>query len=105
MVPVPHNMTNYFQPLDLTDNRSCKSFLPEKAQILYAEQEQVQISKVAPESVSVDLKIGIHQPIHAKWVTQYYDYIRTDKDIVKNGWRRSRITKAIKENIRKEDRF
>ena len=105
MVPVPHNMTNYFQPLDLTDNRSCKSFLPEKAQILYAEQEQAQISKVAPESVSVDLKIGIHQPIHAKWVTQYYDYIRTDKDIVKNGWRRSRITKAIKENIRKEDRF
>ena len=26
MVPVPHNMTNYFQPFDLTVNRSCKSF-------------------------------------------------------------------------------
>lgn len=26
MVAVPHNMTNYFQPLDLTVNRSCKHF-------------------------------------------------------------------------------
>ena len=33
MVPVPHNMTNYFQPLDLTVNQSCKLFLRDKAQI------------------------------------------------------------------------
>ena len=100
MVPVPHNMTNYFQPLDLTVNRSCKSFLRDKAQIWYAEQVQAQISKgIAPESVSVDLKISILKPIHAKWVTQYYDHIHTNEDIVKNGWRRSGITKAIKENI------
>ena len=36
-------------------------------------------------------------------MTQYYDHIRTDEDIVKNGWRRSGINKAIKENIHKED--
>ena len=33
MVPVPHNMTNYFQPLDLTVNLSCKSFLRDQAQL------------------------------------------------------------------------
>ena len=38
MVPVPHNISNYFQPLDLTVNRSCKSFLHDKTQIWYAEQ-------------------------------------------------------------------
>jgi len=38
MVPVPRNMTNYFQQLDLTVNRSCKSFLRDKAQSWYAEQ-------------------------------------------------------------------
>ena len=47
----------------------------------------------------------IRKPIHAKQVTQYYDHIRTDKDIVKIGWRRSGITKSIKENIRNEDPF
>ena len=63
-----------------------------------------QISKgIAPESVSVDLKLNILKPIHAKWMTQYYDHIRIDEDIVKNGWRRSGINKAIKENIHKED--
>ena len=72
MVPVPHNMTNYFQPLDLNVNRSCKSFLHDKTQTWYAEQVQVQISKgIAPESVSVDLKISILKPLHTKWVTQY----------------------------------
>ena len=55
---------------------------------------------IAPESVFVDLKISIPKPIHAKWVTQNYDHIRTDEDIVKNG-----ITKPIKKNVCKEDPF
>ena len=46
---------------------------------------------IAPESVFIDLKISILKPIHAKWVTQNYDHIRTDEDIVKNE-----ITKPIK---------
>ena len=57
------------------------------------------------KGVSVDSKISILKPIRAKWMTRYYGYIRTDKDIVKNRWRRSGITKAIKENIRKENPF
>ena len=70
LVPVPLNMANYFQRLSLTVHRSCKSFLRDKAQIWYAEQVLAQISKgIAPESVSVDLKISILKPIHAKWVT------------------------------------
>ena len=65
---------------------------------------QAQISKgIAPESVSVDLKLSILKPIHAKWMTQYNDHIRIDEDIVKNGWRRSGINKAVKENIHNED--
>ena len=80
MVLVPHNMTNYFQPLELTVKQSCQSFLHERAQIWYAGQEQAQISKgIAPESVSLDLKISILKSIHAKWVAQYYNHIHTDK--------------------------
>lgn len=43
MVPVSHNMTICFQPLDLTVNRSRKSFLRDKSQLWYAEQVQTQI--------------------------------------------------------------
>ena len=34
-----------------------------------------------------------------------YVHIPTDENIVKNGWRWSGMTKAIKENIGKEDPF
>lgn len=106
MVPVPHNMTNYFQPLDLTVNRSCKSFLRDQAQTWYAEQVQAQIANgIAPENVSVDLKISILKPLHAKWVTKYYDHIRTRKEIIINGWRRSGIIDALREQVHKEDPF
>ncbi|MEO0687884.1 MAG: hypothetical protein AAFY76_23225 [Cyanobacteria bacterium J06649_11] len=106
MVPVPRNMTNYFQPLDLTVNRSCKSFLRDQAQTWYAEQVQAQIANgIAPENVSVDLKISILKPLHAKWVTKYYDHIRTRKEIIINGWRRSGIIDALREQVLKEDPF
>ena len=32
MVPAPNNWTNYFQPLDLTVNKSSKDFLRQEAQ-------------------------------------------------------------------------
>ena len=67
-------------------------------------QVQPQISKgIAPETVFADLKISMLKPIHTKWVTQYYNRIRTDDEILKNGLHRSGISKAIKENICKED--
>ena len=78
----------------------------DKTQIWYPEQVQAQISKgIAPKPVFVDLKISILKPIYAQWVIQYYDHISTNKDIVKNGWHRSRITKVIEGNICKEDEY
>ena len=45
MVSVLHNMTNCFQLIDLTVNRSCKLFLRDKAQLWYAKQAQAKISQ------------------------------------------------------------
>ena len=58
----------------------------DKNEILYAEQVEVQISKgITPESASADLIVSILKPIHAKWLTQYYNHISTNEDIMKNG--------------------
>ena len=58
------------------------------------------------KSVSVNLKISILEPTHAKWATQYYDHICTNKVYCeKMDGLRSGITKMIKEDIRKEDPF
>ena len=59
---------------------------------------------IAPENVSVDLCIRM-KPLHAKWVTQYYDSMKVHKEIVVNGWRRSGITDALENVSQKEEPF
>ena len=106
MVPVPNNMTSYLQPLDLTVNRSCKAFLRNQAQKWYSEQVQAQIMNgIQPHKVCVDLRISVLKPLHAKWVVQFYDYMRSNKDIILKGWRRSGVSAALEEPQRKEDPF
>lgn len=106
MVPVPNNMTSYLQPLDLTVNRSCKAFLRNQAQKWYSEQVQSQIvNGIQPDKVSVDLRITVLKPLHAKWVVQFYDFMQSNGDVVVRGWRRSGVSAALEEPQRKEDPF
>ena len=84
MVPVPNNMTNHFQPLDLTVNRICKAFLRKQTQEWFFSEVQTQIQNgVKPENVKVDLRISVLKPLQAKWVTSFYDKIQSRQDIVK----------------------
>ena len=99
-------MTSYLQPLDLTVNRSCKVFLRNQAQKWYSEQVQAQIMNgIQPHKLCVDLRISVLKPLHAKWVVQFYDYMRSNKDIILKGWRRSGVSAALEEPQRKEDPF
>ena len=66
---VPSNMTNEFQPLDLTVNRSCKAYLRKETNTWFSDQVQSQIQNgVTPEKVQVDLRISVLKPLHAEWV-------------------------------------
>ena len=50
MMAVPNNMTNWFQPLDLTVNRSCKAHLRKKTHDWFAAKVMEQLEKgVTPE--------------------------------------------------------
>ena len=99
MVPVPSNWTNYFQPLDLTVNKSCKDFSRQEAQSWYTNEivEQMQQGK-KPHEIKVDVRISIVKPLHAKWIVKFYDYIRSNPDLIRNGWRKS----GIMENLQRE---
>ena len=52
--------------------------------------EQVQSGERARE-IKVDVRLSAVKPLHAKWVVQFYDYIRSKPDIVINGWKKSKI--------------
>ena len=99
MVPVPNNWTNYFQPLDLTVNKSCKEFLRQEAQSWYSEEivKQMQQGKKSHE---IKVRISIVKPLHAKWIVKFYDYIRLKPELIKNGWRKSGIIENLSKEIK-----
>ena len=106
MKGVPNNWTKYFQPLDLSTNRSSKSHLRKSAQTWYSKQIQQQIlSGKLPHEIKVDTRISVIKPLHAKWVVQFYDYIRSHPDIVINGWKKSKIPEVHSEQIVNLDPF
>ena len=83
-------MINIFQLLDLSINRSCKSFLRREAQSWYSLQieKQIKEGKKAHE-INVDTRISIMKPLYAKWVVSFYDYMKNNSDIILAGWRKS----------------
>ena len=100
MIPVPNNWTPYFQPLDVSVNKPCKDLLKNEAQTWNSDQiaEQIKEGKL-PHEIKVGTQLTVVKPLHAKWVTKFYDYIRSKPDIVKNGWVKSGITEHVNKKM------
>ena len=97
-VLVPNNMTQLFQPLNLTVNKHCKSFLKRLFSDWYSQQIQNQLSlgkKV--EEINIQFPLTTIKPLHAKWVVEYYDEMTSNSGstIIVNGWKASCIYDAI----------
>lgn len=106
VVPVPANMTHIFQPLDLTVNRASKAFLRKLSQDWYSNEIQKQMEKgTRAHEIKVDVRISILKPLHAAWVTKFYDKMQNETDIILNGWKRSGITDAVTKPLEKDDPF
>lgn len=72
LVPVPVNMTHFFQPLDLTVNGSAKKFLRMLFTEYYAApvKEQMDSDKQL-EEVEVDFHLSTIKPLHARWLKEH----------------------------------
>ena len=58
MVSVPNNWTNYFQPLDLTVNKSSKDFLRKEAQSWYSQEIVKQMeARKRSDQIKVDVRV------------------------------------------------
>ena len=64
---VPNNMTQLFQPLDLTVNKHCKSYLKQLFTEWYAQQIKNQLSlwKIV-EEIKIEFRLTTLKPLHAK---------------------------------------
>ena len=95
---VPPNLTNHFQPLDLTVNGAAKHFTKKKFVDWYAKQVITAIEKgVNIDDINVNLKLSTLKPLHASWIIQLYNHMTSfeGRGIIINGWRRAGILEAV----------
>ena len=69
LVRVPANLTNIFQPLDLTVNGSFKALMKKKFTEWYSKQIANELEKGTPlDDIEVKLKLSVLKPLHAGWL-------------------------------------
>ena len=97
---VPGNMAHLFQPLDLTVNGYFKQFVKRKFVEWYSNNVARALDDGQDlESIVIDFKLPI-KPLHAKWVTEGYDYITSSIGtiIYLRGWKKSEYKETL-ENV------
>lgn len=96
LVIVPHNLTNKFQPLDITVNKPAKCFIKDQYNTWYAGKVAEQLEKgKAPADVNVSVNLSEIKPLHAKWIVLMYNYLKGRQDLIVNGFRSAGITEAV----------
>ena len=95
---IPNNHTNLFQPLDISVNKSAKSFISDKYHVWYASEVTSQLGKgMDPYNVKVDVKLTTFKQIHIRWIIDFYKHMQTSGSKVKAGFRKALISEATKE--------
>ena len=101
-VRVPANMTNIFQPLDLTVNGSFKSLIKSKFTEWSSKEIGKQLEKNVPiEDIEKKLKVSVLKPLHASWLMEAYNHLTSSagREIITNGWKSAEITEAVSKGI------
>ena len=96
IVIIPHNLTNKFQPLDRSVNKTPKYFISDIYNSWLANEvlKQLRAGKAAAD-VQVSLKLSVIKPLHAKWIADLCNTLKDDKEMAINGFRNAVITEAI----------
>ncbi len=94
LVKVPANCTDRLQPMDLSVNKSVKDLLRQKFMEWYSGQVLEKFAK-PDESKKIDFKLSTMKPLGAKWLIELFDYLKTNKTIISNGFKAAGIIDII----------
>ena len=93
-VPVPANMTHFFQPLDLTVNGSAKQFMRKQFITYYSDAVKKKLDRGETlEDIEIDLRLTTLKPLHAQWLVNMYNFFTSAKavSIITRGWQKAGI--------------
>ena len=87
VVIVPHNLTNKFQPLDLSVNKAAKSFIQSKYNDWFADQVFAQLQNgKGPSDCKISSKLSDLKLIHARWIVDSYNNVIKEKEMIVSGF-------------------
>ena len=94
VVIVPHNLTNKFQPLDLSVNKAAKAFISEKYNTWMTNEISKQIKKgIAPPDVKVSLNLSVMiKPLLTKSIVDLHHYLKAEKAMILRGFKAAGIS-------------
>ena len=96
---VPASCTSELQPLDLSGNKQFKDGLKNRFSSWYADRVTSQLNEKQESTDTnpyhVDLRLTYLKPIHAHWILQSWEELRSKHDHITRGWSLAGITKAI----------
>ena len=96
VVIVPHNLTNKFQPLDLTVNKATKAFIQNQYNDWFSDQVARQLkSGKDPTDIKVSSKLSDLKPLHASWIVDLYKHMQGDDELILKGFKEAGIYEAI----------
>lgn len=93
VVLIPANCTDRLQPMDLSVNKAAKDFLRSQFTDWYAHEVCSNLEE--EDSSIVDLKLSRIKPLHAQWMVTLYNHIKSNPDIVKNGFKKAGILDSL----------
>ena len=76
VVIVPHNLTNKFQPLDLSVKKPVRSFIQNKYNDWFADHVFMELQNGKdPTYVKISSKLPDFKAIHARWIADWYNHV------------------------------
>lgn len=101
---IPNNCTDLLQPLDLSVNKPFKDELRSKFSEWYTQDVSKQLEAGTQiEVVQVDMRMSVMKELSSWWFISAYDHIRSNPDIVKNGFKKAGITEALEKGLPEAD--
>ena len=94
---IPNNMTNYYQPLNLTTNKWAKDYMKAKFSEWYSQQVREAIdSGKSIEDIEIKFPLSVMKPLHGSWLIDMCNELTSEnsKEMIKSGWERSGIMDA-----------
>ena len=100
VVIVPHNVTNKFQPLDISVNKAAKAFIQNMYNDWFSNKVATQLNRgVDPTEVKIISKSSDLKSLHASWIVDLYEHLKKETGMIIKGFDSAGITEAVYEKM------